>query len=130
MHMKDVQVVERQPVVKGPEGYKISVDGVEDYEENFLSSHDQAAENDSVRPSSDDSGNGNPPQTSDIGHRPINLLGVDVQRVCTLCGENNLLIGSLLKILLAVWFLVILIGWWRWALSDPSLVRMQGSYAD
>jgi hypothetical protein len=129
--MKDVQVVEGQPTAKGSESSNISVDGLENCEAgNFLSSRDQAADINSVRPSSDDSRNGNPLQTSDIGQRPINLLGVDVQRVCTFCGENNLLIGSLLKILLAVWFLVILLGWWRWVAFDPSLVHMQGPYAD
>jgi hypothetical protein len=113
MHMKDVQAVEGQPI-KCSDGDKISVGGVEDYErETFLSAHDQAAERDSVHSSPGDSTNGNPIQTSDIVQGPINLLGVDVQRVCNFCGYNNLLIGSLLKILLAVWFLVILIGWWR-----------------
>jgi hypothetical protein len=126
--MKDIQVVERQPAVKVSEGSNISVDGLEDCEAgNFLSSRDQAADINSVCPSSDDSRNGNPLQTGDIGQRSINLLGVDVQRVCNFYGENNLLIGSLLKIILAVWFLVILLGWWRWAVSDPSLVHMQGS---
>jgi hypothetical protein len=111
--MKNVQEVERQPVMKTSEGSKMSVDGAEDYEiETFLSAHDQAAADDTVHPAPDDA-NANTPETADIGQGPINLLGVDVQRVYTFCGENNLLIGSLLKIILAVWFLVILIGWWR-----------------
>ena len=111
--MKNVQEVERQPVMKTSEGSKMSVDGAEDSEmETLLSAHDQAAEDDTVHPTPDDATD-NTPETAGIGQGPINLLGVDVQRVYTFCGENNLLIGSLLKIILAVWFLVILMGWWR-----------------
>ena len=113
MHMKDVQAVEGQPVMKGSDGNEMSVD-IEEYEtETLLSGHNQAAEGDFVHPLPDGTKNDNPTQTSDIVQGPINLLGVDVQRVCSFCSYNNLLIGSLLKILLAVWFLVILIGWWR-----------------
>jgi hypothetical protein len=111
--MKDVQGIEGQPVMKGSEGNEMSVDVEEDETEALLSGHDQAAGNDFVHPPPDGIGNDNPTETCNIVQGPINLLGVDVQRVYSFCGYNNLLIGSFLKILLAVWFLVILIGWWR-----------------
>jgi hypothetical protein len=49
------------------------------------------------------------------GHGIVNLVGVDVQRLSMFCGENVLLLASLLKIILGVWFLVYLIGWRRYA---------------
>lgn len=48
----------------------------------------------------------------------VNLVGVDVQRVSMFCGENSLLLGGLVKMILGVWFLVYLIGWIRWAFID------------
>lgn len=42
-----------------------------------------------------------------------NLLGIDVQRVSDFAGYNVLIPGSILKLVIAVGFLVSLIGWWR-----------------
>ena len=42
----------------------------------------------------------------------INLIGVDAQRVSDFCGYNGELPGTLLKVAIAVAFLVQLIGWW------------------
>lgn len=44
----------------------------------------------------------------------VNLLGVDVARISEFAGYNQEILGSLLKILLAGWFLVKLIGWRRY----------------
>ena len=41
------------------------------------------------------------------------LIGVDVQRVSMFCGENALLLGGAVKMVLGIWFLVYLIGWIR-----------------
>jgi hypothetical protein len=81
MHMKDIQVIEGQPVMKGSEGNRMSVDVEEDETEALLSGLDQAAENNFVYPPPDGIGNDNPTQTSNIVQGPVNLLGVDVQRV-------------------------------------------------
>ncbi|KAG4430928.1 hypothetical protein IFR05_013586 [Cadophora sp. M221] len=50
-------------------------------------------------------------QTDEVITSHVNLVGVDVQRVSMFCGENSLLLGSLVKMILGVWFLVYLIGW-------------------
>ncbi|KAK0113543.1 hypothetical protein ONS96_014402 [Cadophora gregata f. sp. sojae] len=39
------------------------------------------------------------------------LVGVDVQRVSMFCGENALLLGGIVKMILGIWFLIYLIGW-------------------
>lgn len=42
----------------------------------------------------------------------INLVGVDAQRISQFCGFNQEIPGTILKIVIAVGFLVQLIGWW------------------
>lgn len=42
----------------------------------------------------------------------INLVGVDAQRISDFCGFNQEIPGTILKILIAVAFLIQLIGWW------------------
>jgi len=51
------------------------------------------------------------PETTITSH--ATLIGVDVQRVSMFCGENALLLGGVVKMILGVWFLVYLIGWIR-----------------
>jgi len=50
---------------------------------------------------------------SPLAQTAVNLLGVDVGRVTEFCVWNPDLLGSFLKLVLAIWFLVQLIGWPR-----------------
>lgn len=45
----------------------------------------------------------------------LNLLGVDAQRVADFTGYNNLVPGALIKVIIAIAFLVRLTGWLRYA---------------
>ena len=50
--------------------------------------------------------------TSEAKQEAINLIGVDAQRISDFCGFNIELPGTLIKVAVAVAFLVKLIGWW------------------
>jgi hypothetical protein len=51
--------------------------------------------------------------TLPLAKTAVNLLGVDVGRVTEFCGWSPDLIGCSLTIIIAIWFLVGLIGWPR-----------------
>jgi hypothetical protein len=53
-------------------------------------------------------------EKSNASQEILNLLGVDAQRVCEFTGDNNLILGALIKVLLAIAFLIRLTGWWRY----------------
>jgi hypothetical protein len=53
-------------------------------------------------------------EISNASQEILNLLGVDAQRVSEFTGDNNLILGALIKVLLAVAFLIRLTGWWRY----------------
>jgi hypothetical protein len=53
-------------------------------------------------------------EKSNASQEILNLLGVDAQRVSEFTGDNNLILGALIKALLAIAFLIRLTGWWRY----------------
>lgn len=53
-------------------------------------------------------------EKSNASQEILNLLGVDAQRVADFTGYNNLIPGALIKVLLAIAFLIRLTGWRRY----------------
>jgi hypothetical protein len=60
-----------------------------------------------------------------VAQTALNILGLDVERVTVFCGWNPDLLGSLLKLIVATWFLVRLIGWPRQVNHLNMLNRIQ-----
>jgi len=131
LHMKDVKGTngpatesESHPkkVRKGKGDQAGEADGYE--LETLLSDEDDSGGADDSQSSSvNNAGNGDDSKSSEGAQGPINLLGVDVQRFSDFYGYSVDLLRSLIKVTLAIIFLVSLIGWWRQALplSFPPL---------
>lgn len=82
---------------------KDSVNGGDDFElDELLPEHERG-----------DAGKDDEDTEPAVAQEATNLLGIDVQRVSDFAGYNVLIPGSILKLMIAVGFLVSLIGWWR-----------------
>lgn len=82
-----------------------------DGKSSFSEHRDGEEENISLLENKDRSEDSKLPDEAITSH--VNLVGVDVHRMSMFCGENSLLLGGAVKMILGVWFLVYLIGWIR-----------------
>jgi hypothetical protein len=120
MNVKDIKTVKTSALAK-------PVDNPDRFDNGNLKAVDTATEADPLLPNmkscQTESTSEEPLESLDklieddksapIGQEVVNLLGVDVPRVSNFCGYSPDLLGSLLKMVVAIWFLVKLIGWWR-----------------